>query len=364
MSSFGENIKVSIFGQSHGGAIGVVVEGLPWGFTPDLEKLSAFCARRAPGGKLSTARKEADAFEVLSGLADGHTCGAPLAMIIRNTDTKSRDYSELFDKPRPGHADFAAQAKFWGYQDVAGGGHFSGRLTAPLCMAGGLAMQILESRGVYVGAHALSIGSVHDAPFDPVRVDKQALDARTFAPITVNDLAVLPAMEREILSAKENLDSVGGCIECAVVGAPAGWGDPMFLGMENRIAQIVFGIPAVKGIEFGAGFGVCAMHGSENNDPYAMENGKAVPVTNNAGGILGGITTGAPIIFRAAIKPTPSIAQQQQSVSLSAGENTPLSIHGRHDPCIVHRAIPCVEAAAALAVLDAALSQDKYQGRK
>ena len=356
-SSFGSSLKITIFGQSHAPAIGVCIEGFPAGFRPDFDALDAFLARRAPGqGAYATARREADRPEFLSGLAEGQTCGAPLTAVIRNTDTRSRDYAGLKDVPRPGHADYPAQVKWGGAQDAAGGGHFSGRLTAPLCIAGGLCLQYLQARGIAVGAHIERIGGVSDRRFDPVQPE---------LPVPAGVLPVLsaPAGERmlaEIAAAKAEGDSVGGCIECAVTGLPTGLGSPMFDGMENRLARILFGIPAVKGLEFGNGFACAGLRGSENNDPYSMNGGAVRTRTNNAGGILGGLTTGMPLVFRAAIKPTPSIARPQESVSLSRRENTTLEIHGRHDPCIVPRAVPCVEAAAAIAIYDAMLEGGRF----
>ena len=353
-SSFGSSLKITIFGQSHAPAIGVCIEGFPAGFRPDFDALDAFLARRAPGqGAYATARREADRPEFLSGLAEGQTCGAPLTAVIRNTDTRSGDYAGLKDVPRPGHADYPAQVKWGGAQDAAGGGHFSGRLTAPLCIAGGLCLQYLQARGIAVGAHIERIGGVSDRRFDPVQPE---------LPVPAGVLPVLSApagkrMLAEIAAAKVEGDSVGGCIECAVTGLPTGLGSPMFDGMENRLARILFGIPAVKGLEFGNGFACAGLRGSENNDPYSMNGGAVRTRTNNAGGILGGLTTGMPLVFRAAIKPTPSIARPQESVSLSRRENTTLEIHGRHDPCIVPRAVPCVEAAAAVAILDALLEE-------
>ncbi len=353
-------LTVSIFGQSHAPAIGVTVDGLPAGEAIDLEELQAFLRRRAPGtGDWSTPRKEGDQPEFLSGLDQGHTCGAPLAAIIRNTNTRSKDYSNLRDIPRPGHADFTAQVKYGGFQDVAGGGHFSGRLTAPLCIAGGICKQILARQGIYVGAHIAAIGGIPDAPYDPVGLTQEALLAPGEKCFPVIDDAAGEAMQAAIATAKADLDSLGGLIECGVIGLPAGLGDPMLDGMENRIARLVFAIPAVKGVEFGAGFAVANRRGSQNNDPFYMDGDRVKTRTNHAGGILGGITNGMPLVFRAAVKPTPSIAQPQDSVSLSRREDTKLEIHGRHDPCIVPRAVPCVEAAAAIAVYDALLEQRK-----
>ena len=327
-NTIGERYRFTIWGQSHAPAIGVTIEGIPAGFRPDMDELTAFLARRAPGaGPFSTPRKEADKPEFLSGLSNGAACGAPLTAMIRNTDTRSGDYDELRRVPRPGHADYPAWVKYGGARDVAGGGQFSGRLTAPLCIAGGLALQLLKPEGVSIRARLVSVGGASNAE----------------------------GIEAALQSAKEAGDSVGGVVECVCEGVPAGLGEPMFGGMENRIAQLVFGIPAVKGIEFGAGFAAAAMRGSENNDPYYMDGGAVRVKTNNAGGILGGITTGAPIVFRAAFKPTPSIALEQDSVDLAAGENAKLTVRGRHDPCVALRAVPVVEAAAACAVYDALL---------
>ena len=353
-NTFGRNLSVTIFGQSHAPAIGVTIDGFPAGFAIDMDALSAFLRRRAPGNSaLSTPRKEADLPEFLCGLVRNTTCGAPLTAIIRNTDTRSGDYAAFTDVPRPSHADYPAQVKWQGAQDSAGGGHFSGRLTAPLCIAGGLCLQYLHVRGIEITAHIERIGTAQDRRFTPTQPEPLAK-----AKLSVLDPDSAEAMLAQIAAAKAEGDSVGGCIECAVTGLPAGLGSPMFGGMENRLAQILFGIPAVKGVEFGSGFACAGMRGSEHNDPYFMQDGAVRTRTNHAGGILGGLTTAMPVIFRVAIKPTPSIARPQESVSLQRGENTVLEIHGRHDPCIVPRAVPCVEAAAAIAILDALLEEN------
>ena len=357
-STYGEILKLSIFGQSHGPAIGMTLDGIPAGLSVDFEQLQNFLKRRAPGQNgYSTTRKEADVPEFLAGVVNGFTCGAPISAIIQNTNTRSADYSNLKDSPRPGHADYAAQVKFKGFQDVAGGGHFSGRLTAPLCIAGGLCKQWLAQIGVSIGAHIHTVAGICD---DPVHLDwcNPNLNAigKDFPVINPSAGA---KMQAEIDCAKENGDSVGGSIICFITGLPAGLGDPMFDGVENKLAQIIYGIPAVKGLEFGAGFACEYLHGSQNNDPYQIENGIVKTTTNNAGGILGGITTGMPIVFRVAIKPTPSIAISQQSVSLEKSENCVLTIEGRHDPCIVPRAVPVVEAAAAIAIMDICLKSGK-----
>ena len=351
-SEFGNILRVSVFGQSHGKAIGVNIDGLPAGEPIDLEELNAFLDRRKPGkSPLSTARKESDTPVFLSGLENGVTCGFPLCAIIENSDQHSSDYSELADKPRPSHADYTARVKWGGHADMRGGGHFSGRLTAPLCIAVGIAKQILARRGIFVGAHLAAVGTENDAPF-PLYPTAELFDAIAAKPFPVVDDGAGDRMQALILEARQDLDSVGGIIECAAIGLPAGLGDPMFGGVENRLAAARFGIPAVKGVEFGLGFGSSRLRGSENNDPFTVENGTVVTASNRAGGILGGITTGMPVTLRTAIKPTPSISRPQQTVSLSAMENTELVIRGRHDPCIAHRAVPVVEAVTAAVLLD------------
>lgn len=348
-STYGENLKLSIFGQSHGAAIGMTLDGIPAGLRVDEEELQRFLNRRAPGqNDYSTPRKEEDRPEFLSGVLNGFTCGAPLAAIIRNKNTRSGDYSNLMDCPRPGHADYTAQIKYGGHQDSAGGGHFSGRLTAPLCIAGGLCKQWLADRGIRIGAHIAAIAGIPDEPFDPMNPQLDGVG---------QDFPVLDApsgakMRDAVAAARMDGDSVGGIIECAVTGLPAGLGEPIFGGAEGRIAQIVYGVPAVKGVEFGIGFDCAALRGSQNNDAFRMADGQVVTATNNCGGILGGITNGMPLLFRAAIKPTPSISREQESVSLSQGTDTSLVVKGRHDPCIVPRAVPVIEAAAAIAIMD------------
>ncbi len=354
-STYGENLKLSIFGQSHGAAIGIVLDGIPAGLPVDTAALQAFLDRRAPGNAAyATSRRENDQPEFLAGVVDGYTCGAPIAAIIPNTNTRSGDYNNLKDCPRPGHADFTAQVKYGGYQDVAGGGHFSGRLTAALCIAGGLCKQWLEQKGVSIGAHLSAIAGIEDLPvlLDPVNPDLSRI-GKDFP--VVNPEAGLK-MQAAIASAKEDGDSVGGIIECMVTGLPAGIGDPMFGGLESRIAQIIYGIPAVKGLDFGSGFYGSALRGSENNDAFAMAGKDIITTTNNAGGILGGISNGMPVVFRVAMKPTPSISKPQQSISLSERSERTLEITGRHDPCIAPRAVPVVEAATAVAIFDAWLA--------
>lgn len=355
----GSHLRLSIFGQSHGAAIGMTLDGLPPGEGVDLHQLQQFLDRRAPGQNAwSTPRKEADTPEFLSGLLDDRTCGAPLAAIIRNSNTRSQDYAQLRDVPRPGHADLTAQLKYGGFQDASGGGHFSGRLTAPLCIAGGICLQLLRRRGIFLGAHIASIEGVSDAPFDPLTVSEA-----DFAHVASSEFPVFHEeagirMQEAIAKARQEQDSVGGVIECAIVGLPAGLGEPLFDGMENRLAQMLFSIPAVKGVDFGAGFSAAALRGSAHNDAFYWEGDRVKTRTNHHGGILGGITSGMPLTFRTAIKPTPSIAKTQESIRFSTHESVPLSVQGRHDPCIVPRAVPCVEAAAALVLLDALLEQE------
>ncbi len=353
-SNFGDKIKISIFGQSHSDAIGVVIDGLPVGEEIDLEKAQLFLDRRAPGkNAYSTPRKERDQVRVVSGLFQGRTCGAPICAMIENTNTRSKDYDQLKDMPRPGHADFTAEIKYHGFQDHRGGGHFSGRLTAPLCFAGAVCLQILERRGIAIGAHILSIHDAKDESFDCVHISKDELaqiSEKAFPAITDK---TGEEMQRVIQKAREQGDSVGGVIESVALGLPVGIGEPMFDGLESKLSSILFAIPAVKGVEFGEGFGAAKLLGSENNDSfYIVETGEIKTKTNHHGGSLGGISSGMPLLIRTAFKPTPSISKEQATVSLKAGKDTTLSVTGRHDPCIVPRAVPCVEAAMAIALLD------------
>ncbi len=363
-SVFGNVIHLSIFGQSHSPAIGCSLDGLPAGIELDLDALQRFLDRRAPGrSDTATMRREADAPEFVAGVTDGRTDGAPLAAIIRNADTRSGDYAGLRRVPRPGHADFPARIKYRNMHDVAGGGHFSGRLTAPLCVAGGIALQALEGCGVRIAAHIANLGpeGIPDEPLNPMEADPGQLAAIASNELPCIDADAASRMREAILSARSELDSIGGVVECAAYGMPAGVGDPMFDGIENRIARIAFGIPAVKGVDFGAGFGAAYLKGSENNDAYRMVGGAVRTETNRAGGILGGITTGAPVVWQMAVKPTPSIGRAQRSVDMDEGADTELTVRGRHDPCIVPRAVPVAEAACALALLDALLEDGRFQ---
>lgn len=353
-SSWGNQIKISVFGESHQAAIGVVIDGLPAGEPIDLDALLAFMDRRRPGqNRFSTPRRETDHPHILSGFYQGQTTGTPLSVVIRNGDTHSADYAQMSSVARPAHADYTGHLRYHGAQDPRGGGHFSGRLTAPLVAAGGIAMQILNRRGVQIGGHIASVGEVDDTPFDSVHLSLNALSAPGKKPFPVqNDLAG-EKMQQLIESCRCSQDSVGGVVECAAIGFPAGIGSPMFDGLENRLASVLFGIPAVKGLEFGAGFGASRGLGSQMNDPFCLEDGEIRTLTNHHGGILGGISSGMPILLRVAFKPTPSISRTQETVDFKKLEPVQLSIKGRHDPCVVPRAVPCVEAAVALALLDA-----------
>ncbi len=347
----GNKVKIEIFGESHAPEIGMTLTGVRAGEMIGTDVLQRFMDRRAPGrDATSTARKEADQPIFLCGVVNGVTTGAPITAVIRNADQHSRDYEKLRYTPRPAHADYAAYVKYNGQNDIRGGGAFSGRMTAPLCIGGGIAKQILARRGIEVGAHVYAIGGVKDTSFDAVAPgDVCAAGNKPFP--TLSDAAG-EKMREIILAAKADGDSVGGVVECAVCGMPAGYGGPLFDGVEGRIAQALFGIPAVKGVEFGAGFAASEMRGSENNDAFAIRDGAVVTCTNNAGGILGGITSGMPLVVRAAFKATPSIAKAQQTVDLQTMQEVTLSIGGRHDPCVVVRAVAAVEAAVALCILD------------
>ena len=395
-SNFGENITIQIFGQSHSEMLGVVIDGLPAGYDIDLQQVQAFLDRRRGGqNAYSTARAETDQLRVVSGLVDGVTCGAPLCALFENTDAHSEDYKQSGGQvstiPRPSHVDYYAGEKYFGAQDYRGGGHFSGRMTLPLCFAGALCLQLLNRWDVHMGAHIAQIHSVLDKPYDPVSV--MASDLHHNGNFPVNDPNVAESMKRAMLDAAAQDDSVGGIIECAIIGLPIGIGQPLFGGIENRLATAIFAVPAVRGIEFGAGFTAAEMLGSEHNDAFCIRGsgssqddmgailsssrppsrdpgaevnvevqedakitagsmGEITHKTNHAGGVVGGLSTGMPLIFRTAIKPTPSIAKQQDSVDLDSMREAKLRIQGRHDPCIVPRAVPCIEAAAAITLAD------------
>ena len=344
--SFGEKFKITIFGQSHSEMMGVVIDGIPAGIKLDLEKIKKFMARRAPrAADYSTSRNEKDEFKIVSGIVENITCGAPLCALIENTDARSDDYKKLADLPRPSHADFAAYMKHNGFNDISGGGNFSGRLTAPLCFAGAVAMQMLNEKGIFVGAHILRVGEICDKKFDSVNVNAADF-SDVFFPVL--DEKSKEKMLEKIKEISEEKDSVGGEIECAIVGLPAGVGEPMFDGIENTVSRAVFAVPAVKGIEFGS----TKNYGSENNDAFISDGNKIKTLTNNHGGILGGLTSGMPVIFKVLMKPTPSIGLPQKTVNLKTKEETEISIGGRHDACILPRAVPCIEAAAAIAIIN------------
>ena len=352
-SVIGNNIRLSVFGESHGEAIGCVIDGLPAGVRLDMDAVSAEMARRAPGRhKTSTPRKEADTPHILSGVLNGVTTGAPLAMIIENTNTKSGDYADIMTVPRPSHSDYPAYVKFGGNNDIRGGGHFSARLTAPVVFAGAIAKQILADKGITVGAHILQVGGVCDTPFDKNAVTADELKALAAKQFAVIDSAAEEKMCAEIEKYKNDLNSVGGIVECAAVGLDVGLGGNMFDTVEGSLSQILFGIPAVKGVQFGLGSGFAGANAKEVNDGYEVKDGKVTLTSNNNGGVLGGMTSGAPLVLSVAIKPTPSIAAPQQSVNLQTMQNTTLEIKGRHDPCILPRAVPVVESAVALGILD------------
>lgn len=349
-SEIGNKIKVSIFGESHGPAIGAIIDNLPAGEKIDTDELLLFMKRRQGGNNpYSTPRKEDDLPEFISGIKDGITTGAPLCLLIKNNNTRSSDYK--VDIPRPGHADFTSYIKYDGFSDLQGGGHFSGRLTAPLCAAGGILIQILKRRGINIISHLLSVKDIYDTPINYLTYDKEQEKVKNFD-FPAFDKEKSKEMQNIILSAKREGDSVGGCVECGIYGVPAGIGNPIFDGIENRISASIFALGGVRGIEFGLGFEASKVFGSENNDEFFIENEEIKTKTNNHGGVLGGISSGMPIVFKTAFKPTPSISKNQASISISEKKNTTLSTNGRHDPCIAVRAVVCVEAVAAIAISD------------
>lgn len=350
---WGNKLKVSIFGESHGVGIGITIDGLPSGFEINMNEILKEMARRAPGkSKLSTARRETDSPEILSGYFEGKTTGTPLCAIIRNGDQHSKDYGKLKDLMRPGHADYPGNIRYNGFNDYRGGGHFSGRITAPLVFAGAICKQILESHGIFIGSHVKSIGEVEDKSFSEVELTKELLDnlKTKELPLLFSDKEAL--MRETVLKAKTDLDSVGGTIECTVLGMNPGIGNPFFDSVESTLAHLMFSVPAVKGIEFGKGFEMTKLRGSDCNDEYYYDGDKEKTYTNNNGGITGGITNGMPILFKVGIKPTASIAKKQRTINIDEKKDAELEIHGRHDPCIVQRAVPVIEAATAIGILD------------
>lgn len=352
-SMIGSNIRLSIFGESHSEAIGCVIDGLPAGIRLDIENINKEMARRAPGrDKASTPRKEADAPRIISGVLNGVTTGAPLAVIIENTNTKSGDYKNIEYVPRPSHSDYPAYVKYGGNNDIRGGGHFSARLTAPIVFAGAIAKQLLKDKGITIGAHIKRIGSVCDNGFDFNNISEELLTSLSSESFCVIDESAKEKMRNEIEKYRLEQNSVGGEIECAAIGLPVGAGANIFDTVEGKISSFVFGVPAVKGIQFGLGFDFAKQNGKAVNDEYEVINGRVALISNNNGGVLGGMTSGAPIVFSVAMKPTPSISAPQRSVNLKTMQNETLCINGRHDPCVAVRAVPVIEAAAALAILD------------
>lgn len=350
-SFFGQHLHLALFGQSHGEAIGITMDGFPAGMVIDMNRVQVEMQRRAPGhSSLTTPRKEPDTPEILSGVLNGRTTGQPICAIIRNTNTRSADYGDGVDLLRPGHADYTGHVRYFGFEDWRGGGHFSGRLTAPIVFAGALCSQWLESQGVNIVSHIQQLGHIHDESL----MAAQTIDASALKQMVLPTLKpeIAQAMNQEILSAAQVQDSVGGVIECMITGLPAGLGAPFFDSVEGVLSHLLFAIPAVKGVEFGEGFGFAALRGSQANDPFGMENGRVVTKANHSGGIQGGITNGMPVVFRCAVRATPSIGQVQETVSLYRGQQEALSIHGRHDPCILPRAVPVVEAVAAIGMMD------------
>lgn len=349
-SMWGENLRISLFGESHGSALGVVIDGLPPGFEIDLEAVAAHMRRRAPGQfPWSTPRREPDIPEILSGFFNGRTCGTPLAAIIRNTNTQPSDYANLVARPRPGHADLTGRIRYSGANDPRGSGHFSGRATAPLVFAGAICLQMLKTRGVRIGARALEIAGIRDVELDPVNtiIDTAAKE------FPVLDDACGERMKAEILAAHARQDSVGGIVEAVAVGLPAGIGGPFFDRLSSRLGAMFFALPACKGVEFGSGFNVARTTGRQNNDTFRYDaNGRIVRPTNHAGGMEGGISNGMPVVARCAFKPPSSIGAPQDTINLETGDNETLEVKGRHDPCIVPRAVPVVESAMALVLLD------------
>lgn len=355
-STLGKNLEISIFGESHGDAIGVVLNGLPSGEYVDKQLINQYLAKRASGkDKTMTARKEADEVEFLSGVYNGYTTGTPLAMVIHNVDAKSKDYSEIKTTARPSHADYSGFVRYNGFNDIRGGGHFSGRLTTPMVMAGALCLGILKNKGIDICANILQIGDVKGERFGE-NLGKDIFDSLRAKQIQA--LSNEDKMKEEILAARENLDSVGGKIECVVTGVKAGVGSPIFDGVENVIAKAIFGIPAIKGIDFGE---ECELRGSVYNDKLRVADGKVKTTTNHDGGINGGITNGMPILFSVKVKPTPSISREQETINFDKMENTTIKIVGRHDPCVVARAVPCVECVTAIAIFDMVMESKIYE---
>lgn len=346
-NTFGQSVSITLFGESHGSEIGAVLDGLAPGVKVDEDFIRHQLSLRRPHGKISTARVEADEFRIVSGVFEGKTTGTPLCILIPNTNTRSGDYTKGL--PRPGHADYAAECKYHGYQDYRGGGHFSGRLTAPLVAAGAIAISMLRQNGILIGTHISSLAGISDRPFENPEADLETLGDLVFPALSA---AASAAMQKEIEQAASEGDSVGGILETAVIGLPTGVGEPWFDTVEGVLAHALFGIPAVKGVEFGEGFSFANLRGSEANDGLRAENGRITTVTNHNGGINGGITNGMPVLFRCVVKPTPSIFKEQDSVDLDTLKNATLNLKGRHDPAIIHRARVVVDSVTALVLCD------------
>ena len=349
-NTFGSSVAVTLFGESHGEYIGAVIDGLAPGIDVDEAYISHMLDLRRPSGKISTPRQEQDAFQIVSGVINGKTTGTPITILIPNENVKSGDYAQMRTAARPSHADYTAQCKYHGYQDARGGGHFSGRITAALVAAGAICKCALEKKGILIGTHVKRCAGISDRDFEDLPSDIQAVNKKTFA---VLDASCEEKMKDAILQAAADGDSVGGVLETAIIGMPAGVGEPWFDSVESQLAHMMFSIPAVKGIEFGAGFAIADMRGSAANDPMRMQNGRVVTTSNHNGGVNGGITNGMPIILRTAIKPTPTIFKPQETIDFQDMTDTVLSPKGRHDPAIVHRARVVQDAAAAIVMCDA-----------
>ena len=348
-NSFGNSIIVTLFGESHGDYIGAVLDGIAPGIEIDDEYIKAKLALRRPSGSISTSRVEEDEYKIVSGVFNGYTTGTPLCLLVPNAKQHSKDYGERLDIPRPSHADYTAECKYNGYEDHRGGGHFSGRVTAALVAVGAILQSALEKKDVKIGSHITELHGAFDRSFDDIEGDIDLLNTKQF-PVLTDEAE--ERMIKEIEKARALGDSVGGILESGIIGLPAGVGEPWFDSMESMLSHALFSIPAVKGVEFGLGFAFADTYGSEANDAFAFQGGRVVTLTNNNGGINGGITNGMPVIFKTVIKPTPSIFKEQMSISLSKMENTPLKLEGRHDPAIIHRARAVVDAVTAIVVAD------------
>lgn len=350
---WGNNIKYSIYGESHGNGIGILIDGLPAGLDLDLDEIHLEMDRRRPGkSNTATSRNEGDNFDILSGYFNNKTTGAPLCIVIKNSNTISGDYAEVKNVMRPGHADFTGFIKYDGFNDYRGGGHFSGRITAPLVFAGAVAKQILKQRNILITAHVSSVGNIKDDDFNSLEINEENIDILKSMEIPTLRKDIAEEMREEILKCRNDKDSIGGSVECAILNLPVGLGDPFFDSVESVLAHLLFSIPAVKGVEFGSGFKFATMKGSEANDEFYYDDDEVKTYTNNNGGILGGITNGMPVIFKTAIKATASIARSQRSINILTKESATLEVKGRHDPCIVPRAVPVIEAVAAMAILE------------